>query len=329
MAALLLAAGISLDVALAARNSGGFTSPYAAGQILLLVAAGLLFPLQWQELAVLAPVVWLLDLTVTGTIGSPDLYDWTVHLFLLGSATFIAIATVIRSSRLRHREFIAQMKLRYEQLRSERLLLNILPKPVAERLKRGESPIADAYDEVTILFADLVGFTPLANSLSPVRLLSLLDGLFSAFDELTDRYELEKIKTIGDAYMVVSGLPARRADHAEAAASLALAMMALVRNFQESENLPLKLRIGIHCGPVVAGVIGTRKFSFDVWGDTVNVASRLESHGEPDRIQISEAVRLRLGSEYIVERRGVIDLKGKGPTDVWWLCGVRTEASDP
>ena len=187
---------------------------------------------------------------------------------------------------------------------SERLLLNILPESVAQRLKDGETTIADGYDDATVLFADLVGFTPLAASLGPAETVGLLDRLFSAFDLLAERHGLEKIKTIGDAYMVVGGVPVAGADHPERAVAMGLDMLDAVGDLAAAVGRPLDVRIGIHTGPLVAGVIGTRKFIYDLWGDTVNIASRLESHGIPGAIQISDATWSRVRGTVRLGREG-------------------------
>ena len=208
------------------------------------------------------------------------------------------------------------------QQKSDRLLLNILPKKIAEKLKQEQrSVVAEQFEQATIMFADLVEFTPLSARMLPIDLVNLLNKIFSAFDKLTDRYQVEKIKTIGDAYMVAGGLPTRREDHAEAIADMALDMLEIVRQFPRDDGKPFRVRIGIHTGPVVAGVIGTKKFIYDLWGDTVNVASRMESQGEPDGIQVTEAIRSRLQDKYIFESRGCIDVKGRGWMNTFWLQG--------
>jgi class 3 adenylate cyclase len=204
---------------------------------------------------------------------------------------------------------------------NQRLLLNILPPAIAERLLAGEKVIADRYDDVTLLFADIVDFTIMSSRLSANQVVELLNEVFSVTDELADRYALEKIKTVGDAYMVVGGLPEESTDHTSRVADMALELRSTLRRIRSKARQPISVRIGIHRGPAVAGVIGTRKFIYDVWGDTVNTASRMESHGVPDRIQVTEPVALSLGSEFRFERRGVIDIKGKGPMETWFLLG--------
>jgi class 3 adenylate cyclase len=203
-------------------------------------------------------------------------------------------------------------KLRIEQDKSERLLLNILPGPIAERLKQGQSTIADSFPEVSILFADLVGFTKLSSSIAPVRILEVLNEIFSAFDALVEKHGLEKIKTIGDSYMVAAGLPVPRRDHAEAIAEMALDILDQIPRFSRINGNPLSMRIGINSGPVVAGVIGTKKFIYDLWGDTVNTASRMESFGIASSIQCTDVTYKILKDKYLFEERGPIAVKGKG-----------------
>jgi class 3 adenylate cyclase len=211
---------------------------------------------------------------------------------------------------------------------NERLLLNILPAPIAQRLRDGEPLIADRFDDVTLLFADVVEFTRLSSTLSPSELVTVLNDVFSAFDGLVDRYDLEKVKTIGDAYMVVGGLTDGSADHTARVADMALALAAAVDRIEAAVRLGIRFRIGIHCGPVIAGVIGTRKFIYDIWGDTVNLASRMESLGAPGRIQVTQAVKERLESRFDLELRGLIEVKGKGPTPAWYLVARAGTSGD-
>lgn len=214
-----------------------------------------------------------------------------------------------------------ELALRIATEKSERLLLNIFPRAIADRLKEADSCIAEQFDEATILFADIVGFTAFASSVSPLELVNLLGGIFSAFDRLTEKYHLEKIKTIGDGYMVAGGLPIPQADSAEAIANMALDMLEVITTFKSDTTQELQLRIGINTGPVVAGVIGTKKFSYDLWGDTVNLASRMEELGEPDKIQVSESTYQLLKNKYVLAERGKIEVKGKGKITTYWLMG--------
>ena len=210
-----------------------------------------------------------------------------------------------------------------EQEKSNRLLLNILPEPIATELKEGHSNIADGFAEVTVLFADLVQFTQLSEKISPAEMVKLLNDIFSRFDGLTAKYGLEKIKTIGDAYMVAGGLPVRRPNHAEAVAEMALAMQAEMVRFNAERGQSFRMRIGINTGPVVAGVIGTSKFIYDLWGDTVNIASRMESHGVVGGIQVTEATYVCLKDRYQFQPRGPIQIKGKGEMVVYLLVGKK------
>jgi adenylate cyclase len=210
---------------------------------------------------------------------------------------------------------------------SERLLLNILPKSIADRLKREEGLIAEAHNDVTVLFADVVDFTPFVERTEPHRVVAVLDEIFSAFDGLAERHGLEKIKTIGDAYMAAAGLPEPRADHTEAMAGMALDMQAALKRLCEPLGLDLAIRVGMDTGSVIAGVIGRHKFIYDLWGDTVNTASRMESSGLPGRIQVTAAVYERLRDRYRFEERGEIDVKGKGRLNAYLLIGRRGEGA--
>ena len=204
-----------------------------------------------------------------------------------------------------------------ERARSQSLLLNVLPQPIIDRLNAGEQLIADRYDDVAVVFSDFVGFTGISSRLPVADLVSSLNALFSAFDASCAALGVEKIKTIGDAYMAAAGLPGSLGDHIRAAADLTLAMRAAVREAGE----PWQVRIGLHVGPVVAGVIGRKRFLYDLWGDAVNVASRLETTASPDTIQVSEAVATALGDAFELEPHEPIELKGKGSTKVYFLLG--------
>ncbi|OGN87837.1 MAG: hypothetical protein A2X23_09525 [Chloroflexi bacterium GWC2_73_18] len=215
--------------------------------------------------------------------------------------------------------------------KADGLLLNILPKVIAEKLKNESGIIADHFESASILFADVVDFTPLSAALGPKEVVGLLDGVFSHFDGLVEEIGLEKIKTIGDCYMVAAGVPAPRPDHARALALLALEMRDYCSGIVTPGGRPLDLRIGINSGPVVAGVIGRRKFIYDLWGDAVNTASRMESQGTPGTIQITAATRELLEGEFVCERRGTIQVKGKGEMETWYLVGrgAQPDVADP
>ena len=217
----------------------------------------------------------------------------------------------------------AEEALEKEYKRSEKLLLNVLPKTIAEELKSGAKVIADKFQNTTLLFADIVGFTSFSEKISPEKLVDILNQVFSLFDKLIDKYDMEKIKTIGDAYMVAGGVPTQREDHAKTIADLSLGMIEELSKYNKENDQSFQIRIGIHSGPVVAGVIGIKKFIYDVWGDTVNIASRMESHGVPGRIQVSEQTYTLLKDNYDLESRGEIEIKGKGKLPSYFLLGKK------
>ncbi|MGI9649375.1 MAG: adenylate/guanylate cyclase domain-containing protein [Acidimicrobiia bacterium] len=208
-----------------------------------------------------------------------------------------------------------------EKKKSDSLLRNILPGQIIDRLNQGEQVIADRYDEVSVVFSDFQGFTAISSQLDPTVLVESLNSIFSRFDALSQELGVEKIKTIGDAYLAVAGLPDERPDHAIAIADMALGMLAALDEANTGFETPFHIRIGVATGPVVAGIIGTHKFVYDVWGDTVNVASRLETTSEQDRVQISERTASLLGDAFLVESRGEVELKGKGPVPTFFLNG--------
>ncbi|MGB7445296.1 MAG: adenylate/guanylate cyclase domain-containing protein [Coleofasciculaceae cyanobacterium] len=222
----------------------------------------------------------------------------------------------------------AEEALQIEQEKSDRLLLNILPRPIAQKLKQDQDSLAEHFGEVTILFADIVGFTPFSARVNALELVSLLNQIFSTFDQLTDQHGLEKIKTIGDSYMVAGGLPVEKPDHCRAIAQMALDMQKAIGRFKADNGEPFQLRIGINTGPVVAGVIGIRKFSYDLWGDTVNVASRMEATALPGTIQVTADSYERLKDNFLLEKRGAISVKGKGEMLTYWLKGLGEAGGD-
>jgi guanylate cyclase len=251
-----------------------------------------------------------------------------VTAFFVLNVVGVTLCTYVMLAYFVEQRARAHQALAAEQERSERLLLNVLPEPIAARLKRESGVIAEHYDSVSVVFADLVGFTERSVVMAPRELVALLDQIFSAFDRVVDAEGLEKIKTIGDAYMAAGGLPEPRPGHLEAAARAALAMRAEIADLAHRGGHPwLAVRIGIDAGPAVAGVIGRRKFIYDLWGDTVNTASRMESHGLPGQIQVTERVAAALSGSFDLRPRGVVDVKGKGPMRTFLLTGPRRPAS--
>jgi adenylate cyclase len=255
----------------------------------------------------------------------------------LNSVIFRArVAASLQRKRLRDLERLRLIQiqdehrlLEIEKEKSERLLLNILPAAIATRLKHGERRIAERFAGVTVLFADVVDFVSMANKIEPEVLVSLLNDLFSRFDQLAGHHGLEKIKTIGDSYLLVGGLPERRPDHAEVVASMALAMLGALEEFNRDREMRLRLRIGLNSGPVVAGVIGRQKFSYDLWGSTVNLASRMQSSGLPGCIQVSATTRELLDGKFQLSPRGTIACKGMGDVPTFLLTGRLADATVP
>ena len=229
------------------------------------------------------------------------------------------IAAGLEKKRLRDQEQAFLKQLKIEREKSERLLLNVLPAAIAERLKQGEATIAESYADVTVLFVDLANFTQLSERTPAPKLVELLNEVFSTFDQLTERHGLEKIKTIGDSYMAVGGLPIPCSNHAERVARMALDMRTAIRDLNASRGIGLAIRAGIHSGPVVAGIIGRQKFSYDLWGDTVNLASRMESHGQAGEIQVTEVTKRKLEHLFQFTPRGLIQIKGKGELPTYLL----------
>jgi|RhiMetdeSRZDD1v2_1073273.scaffolds.fasta_scaffold60472_3 adenylate cyclase len=258
---------------------------------------------QWRQI----PVIFL-----TAKTDTPDI----VKGFELGAVDYVGKPFNAHELLARVNTHLTIDRLHRE---NERLLLNILPAPIAERLKSGDEHIADKFAEVSVLFADIVEFTKLAASMAAPSLVELLNDLFTRFDLAASEFGIEKIKTIGDAYMAVCGLPRVCDDHSERILQMAQRLMQIAREFSAERGLNLHLRIGVNRGPVVAGIVGRRKFIYDLWGDTVNVASRMESHGVADAIQVTRPVFERLRDRYSFEARGSIEVKGKGQVEAWLL----------
>ena len=305
----------------------GVTSPLGA---LLFVGARQSVP-WFAAFVALVAVSGVIDPTLAD--GAPHMPRGVVVAFfalnILGVATtaYALLQYFVRARERALAELARQHRaLEREQAKSERLLLNVLPAPVAARLKEEEGIIADAHADVTVLFADIVGFTPLSERLSAPDVVALLDRVFARWDALAAQHGVEKIKTIGDAYMAAAGVPLPRADHAEAIAELALAMRPEVARCAAETGLALEVRIGIDTGPVIAGVIGRAKFIYDLWGDTVNTASRMESLAPPGTIQVTERAYERLRHRFELRERGTISVKGKGPMTAYLLIGPRTAA---
>jgi adenylate cyclase len=315
---------VAADIEAAIIATGGYQSPFQAGLVLLVVAVGLLFPYSFSQMMIAAFTVWLvyllpLDDRNISISRSEDAF--LLQAFFLFCATLLALTASFMTSRLRKHEFIGRLALQAEQEKSERLLLNVLPEPIAARLKNGEKHISDNYDSVTVMFTDIVGFTPLAEQLQSNQLVTLLNDVFSRFDQLAKKYGVEKIKTIGDAYMVVGGVPIVDTGHATAIAEMALEMLQSVEDYNQQQGSALTIRIGINSGPVVAGVIGRQKFSYDLWGDTVNTASRMESHGAPGCIHVTESTYRQLRNSYEFDRCEPVEIKGKGLMQTYFLQG--------
>jgi class 3 adenylate cyclase len=262
------------------------------------------------------------DFTARTAIASRD------EIGVLG-ANFNTMADTIQEHHEHLEELVKQRthELTEEKATSERLLLNVLPPPIAERLKTGDGLIVDRFDDVSVLFADIVGFTAMSARTSPEALVTMLDELFTAFDRLAEQHGLEKIKTIGDCYMVVAGLPHPIPEPAVAMTRMGLAMLDAIDAYARRTGHDLTIRIGIHTGSVVAGVIGRKKFIYDLWGDTVNTASRMESHGLPGRLHVSAVTRAAIGERFVVEGRGEIEIKGKGPMTTFLVVEEREPTS--
>jgi class 3 adenylate cyclase len=277
--------------------------------------------------AVAAGLVIALEFLVPRDTGLQPAWAQSVGFVITAlSAVVIVVVTVWFALRDTDRAE-AVMEAQYE--RSEALLTNMLPASIADRLKESErSVIADKYDDASVLFADIVGFTERASSTAPADLVRFLNRLYSDFDALVDKHGLEKIKVSGDSYMVVSGVPRARPDHVQALADFALDMIDVAAGLKDPHGLALPLRVGMACGPVVAGVVGSRRFFYDVWGDAVNVASRMESTDSAGRIQVPEDIYQRLKDEFVLQERGRIEVKGKGTMRTWYLVGRKAAAGD-
>lgn len=260
-------------------------------------------------------------------VPSSLLPDWLIlAFFVMNISAISAVAFLLLYFFIRERN-AALVQVRVERDKSETLLLNILPKEIAPRLKDNHATIADSYDCASILFADIVNFTPWSAELPPAEMVEMLNEIFSYFDSLLDKYGVEKIRTIGDNYMCAAGVPTPRADHAQTLARMSLEMRAYIRNRPPRNGKRLNFRIGINSGPLVAGVIGTKKFVYDLWGDPVNVAARMEAHSVPGKIQIGFNTFQLIHKEFICEPRGILEVKGKGKMATWFLVGEKRKSA--
>ena len=331
-AGLNIAAGLAV-ILLASEGRGALFERYGASALML----QMIFAFVVVRRFVAATIAATLEVGALAAValarGEPA--SWILDLFIVGSAAVVGLGvTYLLESAARtewyQRRLIdtQQAELELEKAKSDRLLRNVLPEPIADRLREAETTIADGVDDATVLFADLVGFTPLAEGLEPGEVVRALDGLFARFDELTEGLGLEKIKTIGDAYMAAGGASTPVADHAPRVVRLGLAMLVATREHAEDCGLPLRLRVGVSSGPLVAGVIGRRRLAWDLWGDTVNTASRMESHGVEGVVQVSRATLDRLGpagrNGFSIEPRGSIEVKGKGAVEAFLVRDGQT-----
>ena len=308
---------------------GGFLPSGAVGLWGILAPLGALVFLEVRQ-AVRWFVAFLFVFLLTGILGEllfadADLPSWFTSTMLALNVVGAASIAFLLLATFAHQRNEALAALRLEQEKSEALLVNVLPDSIAARLKATDRAIADHFDATSILVSDVVDFTPLSQRLQPAETVDILDRLFSHFDALVERHGLEKIKTVGDCYMAAAGVPDPHADHARRAALLALDMRDAVGTTTVAGREGLELRIGINSGPVVAGVIGRKRFIYDLWSDAVNTASRMESHGTPGEIQITRATYELLKDEFVCRPRGTISVKGKGEMETWYLEGARSD----
>lgn len=330
LAAVISGAAIVWIIGASRPDEPGFTH-YYVGLILVMMFVSSFIRLRFWA-ALVANVAILTTYEFMAVTRQALLQSAAGRLSLVTNNFFLAGAFAIGASTCywlevaARREFVQRLALEAEKAKTDKLLLNTLPEIIVGRMKRSADPIADELRDVSVLFADLVNFTTLAARVSPQELVGMLNEVFSGFDNFVEKYGLEKIKTIGDCYMVASGVPTPRADHAIALTSLAIELRDWMRRPEVNRGL-LEIRIGISSGPVVAGVIGKRKFIYDLWGDTVNTASRMESHGVPGTIQITKATRDLLNNHFELEYGGTKVVKGKGDTEVWYVTGRREQAA--
>jgi guanylate cyclase len=316
--AITLAPTLSMWPTAGFLSSGGVGIWGILGPLGALVFSTVRVSLRWFALFALAFLGAGIAGELTGGMGALPRWFSTTMLALnvvVGGAVVFTLLAIFARQRQDAQE------------RADTLLLNILPRSIADKLKAEPRTIADAFTSASILFADVADFTPMAERLSPVRVVEMLDQLFGHFDDLADRYQVEKIKTLGDCYMAAAGIPQPRTDHARTLALMALNMLDAVRKDGAMGSLGFELRIGINSGPVVAGVIGRKRFLYDLWGDAVNTAGRMQTEGTPGRIQITRATYELLNDEFVCEPRGTVHVRGKGEMETWFLLGLRADAT--
>jgi class 3 adenylate cyclase len=299
---------------------------YFAGLLLVILAAHSMFRLRFQTATLVSLGVVAAWMAWLAMQGGTEWWEYLNSLFFLVAAVVLGMFASYSIERVSRREWLAQREIDEERARSEKVLMNVLPEPIAERLKAQDGPIADAFAEATIMFVDLVDFTNLSSGLDPRRLVGLLNRLFTEFDRIAEEHAIEKIGTSGDSYMAVAGVPLPVDNHADLIADAALAMRDRVA--AREGDIEVQVRIGIATGPVVAGVIGEKKLYYDLWGMPVTIASRMQAHGLPGEIQVTRAVWELLRDRYAFRERGVIDVKGVGEMRTWILLG-RAESPSP
>lgn len=324
---LIGASGILAMIALESPGEIGFHT-YYAGLMLVIIAAHTMYRLRFvyatgSSILVLAAYDYLAIAHQNLLVSGDGFRVFLSNNFFFGSSLVLGMAASYFLEVYTRGDYTKRIRLAREQGKSERLLHNVLPREIAATLKEREGVIADHFDEASILFADVSDFTSMSAKLSPREIVSLLNEIFSHFDDLAERYGLEKIKTIGDCYMVAAGVPRWRHDHAHVLARIGLEMQNYVHQYRFGNAPPISLRIGIHSGPVVAGVIGRKKFIYDLWGDTVNVASRMERHGSSGRVQITTSTYERIKDDFLCEPRGTVWVKGKGEIPVWHILSEK------
>lgn len=302
-----------------------FPVEYQRGSATVTLLGGIgLLRIRMHAATVVVALYAVVCLTLPGVAGQVDVL--ASHVAPTAGLCAIALLIAYALEKLRRTDYLRQREVELEQARSDELLHNMLPVPIARRLRTEPGAIAESAEAVSVLFSDIVGFTPVSEALSAQDLVQLLDTMFREFDTLCDQRGVEKIKTVGDAYMAVAGLPVADPDHAASLAELALDMQRASTRLSAAWPSPIAMRIGIASGPVVAGVIGRRKFTYDLWGDTVNTASRMESHGRPHRIQVSAGTHELLRDRYVFSPPQVVDVKGKGPMTTYFLLGASPAA---